>query len=118
MCRPEHADALLDYQLSDIAEDVGAGLDVEPDGRLVKQQQARSMQQRPRDFQPPHLAAREVAYLAAGAVRKPDALQDFVAAQACLAFRDAVQGGVIEQVLRYREVEIERAGLEYHAEQP
>jgi hypothetical protein len=29
-----------------------------------------------------------------------------------------VQGGVIEQVLRHREVEIERARLEHHAEQP
>ena len=32
--------------------------------------------------------------------------------------RDAVQGGVIEQVLRHREIEIERARLEHDAEQP
>ena len=74
-----------------MTEDIGAGLDVEPDGGLVKQQQARAMQQGARDFQPPHLAAREVANLAAGAVRKPDAHQHFVAAQACFSLRDAVQ---------------------------
>ena len=39
-------------------------------------------------------------------------------AQARFAPADAVQGGVIEQVLRHREIEIERARLEHHAEQP
>jgi hypothetical protein len=29
-----------------------------------------------------------------------------------------MQGGVIEQVLRHREVEVECPGLEHHAEQP
>ena len=115
---PEHADALLGDQLPDVAEDVGAGLDVEPDGRLVEQQQPRPMQQRARDFQPPHLAAREIAHLAAGAVGKPDPRQHLAAAQARFAPGDAVQGGVIEQVLRHREVEIERARLEHHAQQP
>ena len=99
-------------------EDVGAGLDVETDGRLVEQQQARPVQQRAGDLQPPHLAAGEVAHLAAGAVGEPDARQHFVAAQARLAPADAVQGGVIEQVLRHREVEIERTRLEHDAEQP
>ena len=115
---PQHADALLGDELPDVAEDIGAGLDVEADGRLVEQQQARAMQQRAGDFQPPHLAAGEVAHLAAGAVGKPDARQHLVAAQARVAPGDAVQGGVIQQVLRHREIEIERARLEHDAEQP
>src|SRR6266699_6063719 len=64
---PQYADALLGNQLPDMIEDIGAGLDVEADGRLVQQQQARAMQQGARDFEPSHLAAREVADLAAGA---------------------------------------------------
>ena len=40
MRRPEHADALLGDELADMAEDIGARLDVEPDGRLVEQQAA------------------------------------------------------------------------------
>ena len=60
-------------------KNVGARLDVEADGRLVEQQQPRPMQQRARDFQPPHLAAREVAHLVAGAVGKADAGQHLVA---------------------------------------
>ena len=39
-------------------------------------------------------------------------------AQRASAPADAVQGGVIEQVLRHREIEIERARLEHDAEQP
>ena len=37
-------------------------------------------------------------------------------AQACLAPVDAVQRGMIEQVLRDREIEVERARLEHHAQ--
>src|SRR5216683_2029748 len=36
---PQHADALFGDQLADMAEDIGARLDVEADRRLVKQQQ-------------------------------------------------------------------------------
>ena len=118
MRRPQHADALLGDELPDMAEDIGARLDVEPDGRLVEQQQPRPMQQRARDLEPAHLPAREVAHLAAGAIGEPDPRQHLVAARARLAPADAVQRGVIEQVLHHREIEIERARLEHHAEQP
>ena len=99
-------------------EDVGARLDVEADGCLVEQQQARPMQQRAGDLEPPHLAAGEIAHLAAGAIGKPDPRQHLIAARARLAPADAVQGCVIEQVLHHREVEVERARLEHHAQQP
>ena len=115
---PEHADALLGDQLPDVVEDVGARLDVEPDGRFVEQQQTWAMQQRARNFEPAHLSAREVAHLAAGAFGKADAREHLIAAQACFAPADAVQGGVIKQVLPNRQVEVERARLEHHAEQP
>ena len=54
---------------------VGARLDVEADGRLVQQQQPRPMQQRAGDLDPPHLAAREIAHLVAGAVGHADAVE-------------------------------------------
>src|SRR6185436_7670336 len=118
MRRPQHAYSLFGNELADVVEDVGARLDVEADGRLVEQQQARAVQQRPRNFQAPHLAAGEVAHLAASTVGKADAPQHLAAACAGIASGDAVQGGVIQQVLRHREVEIERAGLKHHPEQP
>ena len=76
------------------------------------------MQQRPRDLQPPHLATREVAHLASGAVGKADAGQHLVAPQTRITPADAVKGGMIKQVLRHREIEIERARLKHDAEQP
>ena len=88
---PQHADALLGDQPPHMAEDIGARLDVEADGRLVEQQQTRPMQQRARDLEPPHLAAGEVAHLAAGAVGKSDAREHFARAQPRLAPVDAVQ---------------------------
>src|SRR5438105_2785643 len=115
---PEHADALLRHQLADMADDVGARLDVEADGRLVQKQEARPMQQGPRDLEPAHLPAGEIAHLAAGALGKADALEQFGGSRASLAPADPVQRCVIEQVLRQRQIEIERARLEYDAEQP
>jgi len=37
------------------------------------------------DLQPPHLAAREVSHLAAGAIRQANAREHLAAAQACFA---------------------------------
>ena len=114
----KHADALLGDEMADMAENIGTRLDVEPDCRLIEQQQPRTMQQRARDLEPAHLSAREIAHLAAGAVGQPDARQYLVAAQAGIAPADAVQSSVVEQVLHHREIEIERAGLEHHAHEP
>src|ERR1700759_1543929 len=78
MRRPQHADALFGDELPDTPEDIGPGLAVEPDGRLIEQQQPRPMQQRARDFEPAHLPAREIAHLAAGTLSEPDARQLFL----------------------------------------
>src|SRR3981081_4183831 len=76
------------------------------------------MQQCPRDFQPPHLPAREVTNLAAGALGEPDAHQYLVVAETGFAPDDAMQGRVIQQVLRHRQVEVECARLKDNTEQP
>src|SRR4029079_2666984 len=79
---------------------------------------ARAGASRPRDLQPPHLPTREIAHLAAGAVGEPDAAEQLSTTRCSLASADAVQRVVVEQVLRQRQVEIERARLEHDAEQP
>src|SRR6266446_3158075 len=61
------------------------------------------------NFESPHLSAREVAHLAAGAVGKADTREHFTSAQAGPAPVYAVQGGMIQQVLRDREIEVEGA---------
>src|SRR3978361_168335 len=76
------------------------------------------MQQCPRDFQPPHLSAREVANLAAAALSKPDAHQYLVATETGFAPGDAVQRRVIQQVLHHRQVEVECTRLKDNTEQP
>ena len=53
----------LSTQPADVARMLGARLDVEPDRRLVEQQQRRPVQQRARDLDAPHLAAGEAARL-------------------------------------------------------
>ena len=63
MRRPEYADAFGFSPAGGSCQDAGARLDVEPDGRLVEQQQRRAVQQRPRDFDTAHLAARQAARL-------------------------------------------------------
>jgi hypothetical protein len=118
MRRPQHADTLLGDELPDVGQDVRACLDIEPDGRLVEQQQARPMQQRTRNFQPAHLSAREVAHLACGAIGKSDPRQHLFGPAARVAPADAMQCCVIEQVLHQRQIKVERARLEYDAKQP
>ena len=118
MSGPQHANALFGDELADMAKHIGARLDVEPDGRLIKQKQPRPVQQRAGDLQPAHLPAGKIAHLAAGAVGKSDARQDLVTPRSGIAPADTMQGGVIEQILHHREIEIERAGLKYHAHEP
>src|SRR6185437_5613168 len=65
---PQHTDSLVRDELPHMAENVGARLDIEADGGLVEQQEARPMQKGAGDLEPPHLAAGEIAHLAAGAI--------------------------------------------------
>src|SRR4051812_11100485 len=74
------------------------------------------MQQRAGNLDLPHLPAREVAYLVMRALRQRDTLQQLIGAGACLPLADAVQGGVIDQILNDGEIEIEGARLKHHAD--
>ena len=73
------------------------------------------MQKRPRYFQSPHLPAGEVAYLAASPFGKPNTRQHFIRSDSGLTGPDAMECGVIEQILGDREIKIQRSWLKYHA---
>ena len=55
-----------------MVENVGSRLHIEPDRRLIQQQQTRPMHQRASYLKPPHLSARKIPHLAAVAVSKSD----------------------------------------------
>ena len=76
------------------------------------------MQQRPGDLDAPHLPARQIAHLVAGAVGERNLLQHLTGAPARLARPDPMQRRVIDEILLDREVEVERARLEHDADQP
>lgn len=73
------------------------------------------MQERARNLQPPHLPAGQIAHLAAETFRKVDARKQFVRALPRNVPAYAMQGGMVEKVLRNREIEVERARLKHHA---
>ena len=99
-------------------EDAGARLDVQPDRRLVEQQQRRPVQQRAGDLDAPHLAARQAARLVVQAVAHLDLREQRVDAPPRLGRADAVQRGMVGEVLVDAEIEVERARLEHDAEPP
>ena len=117
MGRPQHGNAALADQRAHMTQDGGAGRDVQSDRRFVQHQDARPVQQCACDLDPAHLSARQPAHRLPGAVGQVDLLQRGKCALPRLAAADAVQRGVIEQVLHDRQVEIERARLEHHAQQ-
>jgi hypothetical protein len=113
---PQHAEPLLLHEPAHDADHALARADVEADGRLVEQEAARPVQERAGDLDAPRLAAGEIAHLLVGPVGKADGGERLGRAPARLAGADAVQGGVIEQVLLQREIAVERLRLEHHAE--
>src|SRR5215471_1280080 len=74
------------------------------------------MQERAGNFDAPHLTAGEVAHFIVRAVRQRDARQHLIGARAAVVLADAVQGGVVGQILNHGEIEVERALLEYDAD--
>jgi hypothetical protein len=113
---PEHAEAILAGQRADAGENVGAGGDIQADGGLVEQQEARPVKQRPGDLNPALLAAGEIADLLAGAVGEPRALQLDPGTLAPEPGGQPVEAGVIGEVLADGKLQVERARLEHDAE--
>jgi hypothetical protein len=72
--------------------------------------------QRAGDLGPPALAARQRRDAAWSRVGQADLCQNLGGADQRLTPGDAMQGGVIGQVLRHRQIGIQRARLKHHAQ--
>src|SRR5262245_4330583 len=113
---PQHADAILGYQLPHGAQDIGSRIDVEADGWFVKDQEAGTVQQGACNLNTPHMSPRKIANLVMRSIFQRYAHEHFVSACLCLTPANSMKGGVIHQVLHDREIEIEGAGLEHNTE--
>ena len=114
--RPEGADPFGPHQVAHVGEDAGAGLYVQPDRRLVEQQQRRPVEQCAGDLDAPHLAAGQAARLVVQAPAHLDGLQHGIDAPSRLGRAHAVQRGMVGKVLVDAQIEIQRARLEDDAE--
>ena len=114
--RPQDRESLLAHETAHDADDVGPRLEVEPDRRLVEEEKPRRVDQGARDLDPPGLAAGKGADLVVAALGELDPLEQPGDARLRFALRQAVQGGVIEQVLPDRQVGVEGPALEHDAE--
>ncbi len=94
---------------------LGARFDVETHGRLVQQKQTRLVQEGPRDLHASHLTARELGHAFMRSVRQIDSGERRAGASQRLAAADAVQRGVVDEVLLDRNIDIERSRLKHDA---
>src|ERR1700674_5173093 len=95
MGRPKDAYAFGSNEGPYDLEDLGPRLDVESRRRLIKQQHARPVQERPRDLDPPHLSAGKEPHLVAGSVSETDAGKLDRPSLARLTRADAMQCAVV-----------------------
>src|SRR6202042_3753952 len=107
MGRPKDTYSLVSDEGPYDCEDPSPRLDVEPRRRLIEQQHARPVQERPRDLDPPHLTAGKESHLVAGPVSETDASKLDRPALARLPRADAMQGPMVGKVLRDAEIGIE-----------
>src|SRR5262249_21184503 len=110
---PECRDTLLAAEAAGVVEHELPAGDIEPDGRLVQQQQAPPVQQTAGDLDAAALTATELAYLVAALVGKPHPIDFGCKALRGRSVREAVKRSVIEQVLLDRQIEIEGRLLEH-----
>ncbi len=114
--RHEDGDALALAQFVDVRPDVLARLRVEPDGRLIEEEDGRVVQQPARDLQPPLHATGEGAHLVARAVGQIDHLQHLADAPGPFGARDVIDHAVEAEILLRRDPVIEAVILEDDAD--
>src|SRR5215216_1736467 len=107
MGREEHRGALANAQFVDVVPDVHASLGIEPDRRLVEEQDPRRVEQTPSDLEAPLHATGVEAGLLTRPVGEPDHLEQRVHAPLDLRTVQPVQDGVEAQVLLTCEVVVQ-----------
>src|SRR5205814_6497723 len=118
MCGPKCRQTLLTAEPANVIEHELPTGDVEADRGLVEQQKPWPMQQAAGNLDATALAAAELADLVAPLIGKADAFDFPGHPQLRLTMRETMQGGMVEQVLLNREVEIEGRLLKDHADLP
>src|SRR5258707_5807038 len=98
--RPKDAYSFVGDQTPNDLENPGPRFDVEPCRRLIEQQHARPMQERPRDLDSSHLTAGKEPHLVAGSVSEADTGKLDCPSLAGLTRADTVQCAMIAKVLR------------------
>ena len=116
MGRPQHRDGFFAAKPPHMIDHRLAAFDIEAHRRLVEQKEPRPVHQRPGNFDPPALAAAELAHLVIGALDHPHASELGLDERLGVAPAEAVKGGVVVQVLDHREVEVQRRLLEHDAD--
>jgi len=114
--RQEDGHAILTREPADLVPQRGAALHVETGGRLVEEEDARTMHERHREIEAPLHAARVAAHLAVGGLRKPDTLEELVCPCATLGARDRLQCRLQAQMLAAGEQWIQRRLLQCSAD--
>src|SRR5215216_2340872 len=107
MGREEHRGALANAQFVDVVPDVHASLGIEPDRRLVEEQDPRRVEQTPSDLEAALHATGVEAGLLTRPVGEPDHLEQRVHAPLDLRTVQPVQDGVEAQVLLTCEVVVQ-----------
>lgn len=116
MSGPQHTELLLAAQPAQVLVKRQAAGRIEADAGFVQQQQARFMQQRAGNFHPPPMADVQLTHTIAPAFTKALAGQFGFDPQVALTPRQAMQGGVVAQVLLNAQVQVQGALLKHHAQ--
>ena len=109
-------DALVAAEPLDLLPHVGAHLGVEAGGRLVEEQDARPVDEREPDVEPPLHAAREGADDPVGGVREAEAVEQLLDAALELRAAEAVEPAAEAQVLARGGLAVGAAALGDHAD--
>ena len=114
--REEHRDAVLAGEARHLVPERRAALRVEAGRRLVEEEDARPVDEREREVEPPLHAARVAADLAVGRLGEADALEQLLRRGLALGLREPLQHRLQPQVVAAGEQRVERRLLERGAD--
>ena len=110
----EDGHSLVAGEMSDLVPERAAALDVEAGGRLVEEEDARTVEERQGEVEPAFHATGVAAHLAIGGVGEPDALDQLIAAPGAVSLGHAVEGALQPHVVARGEVRVEDVPRQTH----